>query len=37
MSEVKISCPTCGQHIVVDDAWSGQTHTELKGNFTASQ
>ena len=25
MSESKISCPHCAQHIVVDDAWAGQT------------
>lgn len=25
MSETKISCPNCGQHILLDEAWSGQT------------
>jgi hypothetical protein len=25
MSESKISCPHCAQHIMVDDAWAGQT------------
>jgi len=25
MSETKISCPNCDQHILLDEAWSGQT------------
>ncbi len=25
MSEAKISCPHCNQHIALDDAWAGQT------------
>lgn len=27
MSETRISCPNCAQHIAIDDAWSGQTVT----------
>jgi hypothetical protein len=25
MSESKISCPNCGQHLLLDDAWAGRT------------